>query len=88
MGGGISMNFASAGIPVTIVETKQEALGGIGRHTKITNAVLIVPLPQEEVEICMSRYTPSLDLSALSSCDLIIEAVFEDMDIKVGLQPA
>ena len=30
----------------------------------------------------MSRYTPSLDLSALSSCDLIIEAVFEDMDIK------
>jgi 3-hydroxyacyl-CoA dehydrogenase len=84
MGGGISMNFASAGIPVTIVETKQEALErGLSIIQKnYQRSADRGRFPQEEVEICMNRYTPSLDLAALADCDLIIEAVFEDMDIK------
>jgi 3-hydroxyacyl-CoA dehydrogenase len=84
MGGGISMNFASAGIPVTIVETKQEALDrGLGViQSNYQRSADRGRFPQEEVEICMGRYTPTLDLSSLADCDLIIEAVFEDMDIK------
>ena len=84
MGGGISMNFASAGLSVTIVETKQEALDR-GLKTIRKNYQRSADrgrFPQEEVDICMNRYTSSLDLSALADCDLIIEAVFEDMDIK------
>lgn len=78
------MNFASAGIPVTIVETKQEALErGLSIIQKnYQRSADRGRFPQEEVEICMNRYTPSLDLAALADCDLIIEAVFEDMDIK------
>jgi 3-hydroxyacyl-CoA dehydrogenase len=84
MGGGISMNFASAGIPVTIVETKQEALDrGLGViQSNYQRSADRGRFPLEEVEICMGRYTPTLDLSSLADCDLIIEAVFEDMDIK------
>ena len=84
MGGGISMNFASAGIPVTIVETKQEALDrGLGViQSNYQRSADRGRFPQEEVEICMGRYTPTLDLSSLADCDLMIEAVFEDMDIK------
>lgn len=78
------MNFASAGIPVTIVETKQEALDrGLGViQSNYQRSADRGRFPQEEVEICMGRYTPTLDLSSLADCDLIIEAVFEDMDIK------
>ena len=84
MGGGISMNFASAGIPVTIVETKQEALDrGLGVIQKnYQRSADRGRFPQEEVAICMGQYTPTLDFSALADCDLIIEAVFEDMEIK------
>ena len=84
MGGGISMNFASVGLPVTIVETKQEALDrGLTTISKnYQRSADRGRFPQEEVDICMNCYTPSLDLSAVADCDLIIEAVFEDMDIK------
>lgn len=84
MGGGISMNFASVGIPVTIVETKQEALDrGLGVIQKnYQRSADRGRFPQEEVAICMGQYTPTLDFSALADCDLIIEAVFEDMEIK------
>jgi 3-hydroxyacyl-CoA dehydrogenase len=84
MGGGISMNFASVGIPVTLVETKQEALDrGLSTIRKnYQRSADRGRFPQEEVDICMNCYSPALDLSALADCDLIIEAVFEDMDIK------
>ena len=84
MGGGISMNFASSGLPVTIVETKQEALdrGLTTIRKNYQRSADRGRFPQEEVDICMNCYTPSLDLSALADCDLIIEAVFEDMEIK------
>jgi 3-hydroxyacyl-CoA dehydrogenase len=84
MGGGISMNFASVGLPVTIVETKPEALDrGLATIRKnYQRSADRGRFPQEEVDICMGCYAPALDLGALADCDLIIEAVFEDMDIK------
>jgi 3-hydroxyacyl-CoA dehydrogenase len=84
MGGGIAMNFANAGIPVTIVEVKAEALerglnvvrGNYERSAKNGR------FPQSEVDVRMGRITGALDMQALADCDLVIEAVFERMDIK------
>jgi 3-hydroxyacyl-CoA dehydrogenase len=84
MGGGISMNFANVGIPVTIVEMKQEALDrglGVIRKNYETTAKR-GKLKLEDVEKRMGLLTGSLDLQQLADCDLIIEAVFENMDIK------
>ena len=84
MGGGISMNFANAGIPVTIVEQKQEALDrGLSVIRKnYQRSADRGRFSQEEVELRMARITGELSLNALSDCDLIIEAVFENMDLK------
>jgi 3-hydroxyacyl-CoA dehydrogenase len=84
MGGGISMNFANAGIPVTIVEVKQDALerglkvvrGNYERSAKGGRFTM------DDVEKRMGLLTGSLNLEDLKDCDLIIEAVFERMDIK------
>ena len=84
MGGGISMNFLNAGLPVTIVETTQAALDrglGVIRKNYETTAKR-GRLTMEEVEARMGRLTGALDLSALSDADLIIEAVFENMEVK------
>ncbi|RYF92284.1 MAG: 3-hydroxyacyl-CoA dehydrogenase, partial [Caulobacteraceae bacterium] len=84
MGGGISMNFLNAGIPVKIVEMKQEALDrGLGVIRKnYENTAKKGRLTQDDVEKRMGALTGSLELSDLADCDLIIEAVFENMDIK------
>ena len=84
MGGGISMNFLSAGIPVTIVETGQEALDrGTGIMRKNYEATAAKGrMTAEQVEKAMGLLTPTLDFGALTDCDLIIEAVFEQMDVK------
>jgi 3-hydroxyacyl-CoA dehydrogenase len=84
MGGGISMNFLSAGIPVTIVEMQQEALdrgtGVMRKNYEATSAKgRITP---DQVEQAMGALTPTLDFAALADCDLIIEAVFEQMEVK------
>ncbi len=81
MGGGIAMNFMNAGIPVTMVEVKQDALDR-GIATVRRNYERSRTAKPEETEARMSRLTGSLDLSALADCDLVIEAVFERMDIK------
>ena len=84
MGGGISMNFLNAGIPVTIVETTKEALdrglGTIRRNYESTAKK--GRMTQADVETRMGLLGPGLNLDALSDCDLIIEAVFENMEIK------
>jgi 3-hydroxyacyl-CoA dehydrogenase len=84
MGGGISMNFANAGIPVTIVETKQEALDRglsvIRRNYESTANK--GRMTREDVERRMGLLSGTLDLERLSDCDLVIEAVFETMGIK------
>ncbi|WP_300380845.1 3-hydroxyacyl-CoA dehydrogenase [Henriciella sp.] len=84
MGGGISMNFATAGIPVVILEQKQEALDrGLsvvrGHYQRSADKGRF---PQDEVEARMARLTGTLDMEDFADCDLIIEAVFEDMELK------
>jgi len=84
MGGGISMNFLSAGIPVTIFEMNQEALDrGTGVTRKNYEATASKGrMTGEQVEKAMGLLSPTLDFGALADCDLIIEAVFEQMDVK------
>ncbi len=84
MGGGIAMNFLSAGIPVTIVETSQEALDrGVVTIRKNYEATAAKGrLTTEQVEAAIGLLTPTLDFGALGECDLIIEAVYENMDVK------
>ncbi|WP_269716115.1 3-hydroxyacyl-CoA dehydrogenase NAD-binding domain-containing protein [Caulobacter sp. NIBR2454] len=84
MGGGISMNFLNAGIPVTIIEAKQENLErGVGVIRKnYENTAKKGRLKPEDVETRMGLLTPSMNLEDLADCDLIIEAVFELMEIK------
>lgn len=84
MGGGISMNFLSAGIPVTIVEMTQEALDrgtGVMRGNYEATAAK-GRMTAEQVEGAMALLSPTLDFDALAGCDLIIEAVYENMDVK------
>jgi 3-hydroxyacyl-CoA dehydrogenase len=84
MGGGISMNFLSAGIPVTIVEMDSQALdrgtGVMRRNYEASTAK--GKLTSEQVEKAMGYLQPTLDFAALADCDLIIEAVYENMDVK------
>ena len=84
MGGGISMNFLSAGIPVTIVEMSQEALDrGTGVMRKNYEATAAKGrMTSDQVSQAMGLLTPTLDFNALGHCDLVIEAVFENMDVK------
>ena len=84
MGGGIAMNFVNVGIPVTIVEAKQEALDrGLSVIRKnYENTAKRGRLTMADVETRMGRFTPSMDFAALADCDLVIEAVFENMAIK------
>jgi 3-hydroxyacyl-CoA dehydrogenase len=84
MGGGIAMNFLNAAMPVTIVEATREALDrGIGTiRRNYDNTVRKGRLTADDVESRMALLAPGLDLAALSDCDLVIEAVYEDMAIK------
>ncbi len=84
MGGGISMNFLSVGIPVTILEMKQEALDrGIATIRKnYENTAKRGRMTAEQVEGAMGILTPTLSYDDLADCDLVIEAVFENMDVK------
>ena len=84
MGGGIAMNFLNAGIPVTILETKQEALDrGLATIRKNYEAqVKKGKLKQDKYEQRMALLKPTLSYDDLSQADLIIEAVFEEMGVK------
>ncbi len=84
MGGGIAMNFLNAGIPVTIVETKQEALDrGLGVIRKnYENTAKKGRMTQADVEKRMGMLKGSLALEDLGQADLIIEAIFENMAVK------
>jgi 3-hydroxyacyl-CoA dehydrogenase len=84
MGGGIAMNFANVGLPVTIVETKQDALDrGISVIRKnYENTAKRGRLTMDDVEKRMALIKGSLALEDLADSDLVIEAVFENMDVK------
>ncbi len=84
MGGGIAMNFLNAGLPVTLIETKQEALDrGIATITKNYQGSLQKgKLTEADLAKRLALLTGSLQFSDLSDCDLVIEAVFEDIAVK------
>ena len=84
MGGGITMNFLTAGIPVTIVEQEQAALDrGVAVMAKNYEAsVKRGRIEAADAAAAMARLTPSLSFDDLADCDLVIEAVYESMDVK------
>ncbi len=84
MGGGIAMNFLNAGYPVTIVEREKTALDrGVSVVRKnYENTAKRGRITPEQVEAAMALLTPTLDYNDLADCDIVIEAVFENMDIK------
>ena len=84
MGGGIAMNFLSAGIPVTILEMAQDALDrGVATIRKNYEASAAKGrLTADQVEKAMGLLTPMLDFDSLANCDLVVEAVYENMDVK------
>jgi 3-hydroxyacyl-CoA dehydrogenase len=84
MGGGIAMNFANVGIPVTIVERDQASLDrGLAVVRKnYERSASRGSIPPEAVEQRMALITGSTDKSDFAGCDIVIEAVFEDMELK------
>ena len=84
MGGGISMNFLNAGIPVTMLETQQEALErGVATIRKnYESQVKKGKLKQDKYEQRMALLKTTLDYADLKDADLVIEAVFEEMGVK------
>ena len=84
MGGGISMNFLNAGIPVKMLEMKQEALDrGIATIRKnYESQVKRGKLKQDKYEQRMALLSTTLDYADLKDADMVIEAVFEEMGVK------
>lgn len=84
MGGGITMCFANAGIPVTMVETSQAALDrGVETIRKnYINTMKRGGLTQEELDRRMGLISPTVDFGKTSEADIVIEAVFEEMPVK------
>ena len=84
MGGGIAMNFANVGIAVTIVEVQKEALerGLKVIRSNYERTASRGGITAAQVEERMALITGSLDMNALATVDLVIEAVFERMDVK------
>ena len=84
MGGGIAMNFLTAGYPVTILEREQDALDrGVGIIRKnYERSAARGRFTDAQVNKAMGLLTPTLEMTDLADCDLVIEAVFENMDVK------
>jgi 3-hydroxyacyl-CoA dehydrogenase len=87
MGGGIAMNFLNAGIAVTMLETRQEALDrGIATLQKnYEDRIKKGKLKQDAYAKRMALLTTTLNYDDISHADLVIEAVFEDMDVKAAV---
>jgi 3-hydroxyacyl-CoA dehydrogenase len=84
MGGGIAMNFANAGIPVTVLEMNQEALerGLALVRRNYATSVARGSLGQARADAAVALITGVTDYAALAGADIIIEAVFEDLKVK------
>tara|TARA_Y100000768_G_scaffold388634_1_gene385754 strand:- start:810 stop:2885 length:2076 start_codon:yes stop_codon:yes gene_type:complete len=87
MGGGIAMNFANVGIPVTIVEQNEEALErGLGVvRSNYERTASRGGISSDDVETRMGLINGSTDMGGFGDCDLIIEAVFENMNLKKSI---
>ncbi|MDE2081417.1 MAG: enoyl-CoA hydratase/isomerase family protein [Burkholderiales bacterium] len=84
MGGGISMNFLNAGIPVVLLEMKQEALDrGVATIRKNYEAqVKKGKLKQDKLDARMALLSTTLNYADIAQADMVIEAVFEEMGVK------
>ena len=84
MGGGIAMNFANVGIPVVLKEINQAALDrGLGIiKSNYENTLKKGRISQTEFDKCMSLISGTTDYGGIGNCDLIVEAVFENMALK------
>ncbi len=84
MGGGIAMNFLNAGIPVALLELKQEILdkGVATIRGNYENSLRKGKITREKLDRCMGLLTPTLSYDDLAGADLVIEAVFEEMEVK------
>jgi 3-hydroxyacyl-CoA dehydrogenase len=84
MGGGIAMNFINVGIPVTLLESSDEALQrGVGIiRGNYERSMKKGKLTEEQLDERMALISTTLSYADLSDAELVIEAVFENMDIK------
>ncbi|UTW53706.1 enoyl-CoA hydratase/isomerase family protein [bacterium SCSIO 12827] len=84
MGGGIAMCFANAGIPVTVLETSDEALkAGMAKVEKNYAATVSKGrLSQDAMDTRMGLISGVTDYAGIGSADIVVEAVFEEMDLK------
>ena len=84
MGGGIAMNFVNAGIPVILLETKQEALDkGLATIRKnYENTMKKGKLTQEKFDQRVGMISGTLNYADIGQADIVVEAVFEDMGVK------
>jgi len=84
MGGGIAMVFANAGIPVKLLEMNREALdrGVAAIRRNYAGTVARGRLTQAEMDERMARISPTLAYEDLGEADILVEAVFEDMQVK------
>ena len=84
MGGGIAMSFVNAGIPVSVIETTSEFLdkGMSIIKNNYSTTVSKGRLSQENMDKRMALLTPTLDWDVIKEADIVIEAVFEEMEIK------
>ncbi|HEU5437117.1 MAG TPA: 3-hydroxyacyl-CoA dehydrogenase NAD-binding domain-containing protein [Telluria sp.] len=84
MGGGIAMNFANAGIPVIMLETRQEALDkGLATIRKnYENTMKKGKLTQEKFDQRVGLITGTLNYEDIGQADIVVEAVFEEMGVK------
>jgi len=84
MGGGIAMNFANAGIPVTLLEMKQEALDkGLATVRKnYENTMKKGKLTQQKFDERIGLIKGTLSYNEIKNADIVIEAVFEEMGVK------
>ena len=87
MGGGITMAMIDAGVPVTLLETSQEALDRGLAKIRANYAVSLKKgkLTQEQIDARLALITPTLDYAPLAEVDLAIEAVFEEIEVKRGV---
>jgi len=87
MGGGIAMNFANAGIPVTVLEVNQEALdkGLATMRRNYENSLKKGRLTQEKFDQRVSLIKGTLSYDDIRNADIVIEAVFEEMGVKEGV---
>ena len=84
MGGGIAMCFANVGIPVTIIETKQDALdrGMAVVEKNYRTAIDRGSMAEADLAKRMALFSPTTDYAEAARGDVVIEAVFETMDVK------